>query len=168
MQWFKKWLIFLFLPLVAFTGLHKFYISVTQVAYSQEEEALQITSRIFIDDFESVLKERYGLEPHLATKAEDPDADSYVEKYLRSKFLVSINGKPISFNYLGKQYDNDILVCYFEIPNVPFESLHSLEIENDLLTDLYEEQKNIVHIFINGEKKSFVLVRENNKALLNF
>jgi hypothetical protein len=33
--------------------------------------------------------------------------------------------------------------------------------------DLYEEQKNIIHFKIKGKKKSFVLIRESNKGMLN-
>ena len=50
---FPKYLIVLLvLPFFAFTAMHKYYISVTQVNYIQEKQSLQITSRIFIDDFE--------------------------------------------------------------------------------------------------------------------
>ena len=40
--------------LSSFTGAHKFYVSVTNVAYSEEEASLQIISRIFIDDLEKL------------------------------------------------------------------------------------------------------------------
>jgi len=33
--------------------------------------------------------------------------------------------------------------------------------------DLFEEQKNILHFKIKDQKKSFVLIRENNKGMLN-
>ncbi len=163
----KKILILLLFPLMAFTAIHKFYISVTQVAYSEEDQALQITSRIFIDDLDRLLKERYGLDARLATQQELDTANAFIEKYLHSKFLVKINGNETPFHYLGKRYDKDIAVCYFEITDLPLDSIHSIEIQNDLLTDLFEEQKNIVHILIQDEKKSFVLVRENDKAMLN-
>ncbi len=75
------------LPLVAFTVAHKFYVSVTNISYSEKDRALQITSRIFIDDFEQVLLERYGIEAHLATDSETALADEFIEKYLKTKFL---------------------------------------------------------------------------------
>jgi hypothetical protein len=167
MSLFKKGLIIALLPCFAFTAAHKFYVSVTQVTYSSEEETLQITSRVFIDDLEQVLKERFGADLHLATSGEEEIAASHIEKYLHTKFVLYINGKETAYSYLGKRYDNDIMVCYMEVSGIPPGSISSLEIQNDLLTDLFEEQKNIVHITINDLKKSFVLVRENNKAMLN-
>ena len=51
MKFFKKSLLLLVLPLLAFSTAHKFYVSVTNINYSEKTEAIQITSRVFIDDF---------------------------------------------------------------------------------------------------------------------
>jgi hypothetical protein len=163
----KKYLLLLILPLLAFTAVHKFYISVTQVTYSEKDESLQITSRIFIDDMEKVLAARYGVKPLLATDGELAIADSLVGKYLRSKFVVKVNGTVRPFDFLGKRYDGDILMCYMEVPGVARETLGSVEIQSEVLTDLFEDQKNIVHLTVGDQKRSFVLVRDNNKGMLN-
>lgn len=167
MKLIRKCALILLLPLLAFGTAHKFYLSVTQVVYAPKEESLQITSRIFIDDFEAVLLERYGIATHLATENELDGADDYIEKYLRAKLQLRINGKAQTYRYLGKKYDNDVMVCYLEVEEVPSNTLSSIEIQNEVLTDLFEDQKNLVHILINDLKKSFVLVKDNNKGMLN-
>lgn len=167
MKILKKGLLILALPLVAFTTAHKFYVSVTNINYSDKDDALQITSRIFIDDFERVLEERYDFAANLATEEEAADANAYIEKYLRAKFVLQIDGENRPFVFLGKKYDNDVMVCYLEIPEVRFEKVKSIEVQNEILTDLFDEQQNIVHFKLKGKKKSFVLVRENNKGMLN-
>ncbi len=159
--------ILILLLLFAFTTMHKFYVSVTNVQYSEEENSLQITSRIFIDDLENVLEERYGVQMNLATEKESEEANYYVEKYMRSKLVLSADGKDRAFVFLGKKYDNDLIICYLEIEDIDLPKLKIIEIENDILTDMFEEQQNIVHFRINGKKKSFVLVKENNKGMLN-
>lgn len=155
------------LPLLAFTVAHKFYVSVTNIFYSEKDQALQITSRIFIDDFEQVLLERYGMETQLATDSEAALANDYIEKYLKTKFLLFIDGEQRQYNFLGKKYDNDIMICYLEVPQVDIDIIKSIEVQNELLTDLFDEQQNVVHFKIKGKKKSFVLIRENNKGMLN-
>lgn len=162
----KKLLLLLLLPLFAFTA-HKFYVSVTMVEYSEKDQALQVTSRIFIDDLDKLLSERYGIKAALATKRESPQADHYIDKYLRSKIIFRVNGKPVPFKFLGKQYKDDLVICYIEVQDIQLEKVETLEIQNDLLTDLFEEQQNIVHFKLKGQKKSFVLIRENNKGMLN-
>jgi hypothetical protein len=172
MNSYKKWLmrsslLLIILPLFAFSIMHKFYVSVTNIQYSKEDNSLQITSRIFIDDLENVLEERYGVEMNLATEKESEEANFYIEKYMRSKLVISADGKNKAFVFLGKKYDNDLIICYLEIEDIDLPSRRTLEVENDILTDLFEEQQNIVHFRISGKKKSFVLVKENNKGLLN-
>jgi len=167
MQLIKKTLLILLLPLLAFTVAHKFYISVTSVEYSDKDRALQITTRIFIDDFEKVLQERYGIKGSLATKEESDMADAYIEKYLRTKFMVEINDRPVDFDFLGKEYDNDIMICYLEVSKIDISTATSISVVNEVLMDIFEEQKNVVHFKLGNQKKSFVLIRENNKGMLN-
>ena len=167
MKYFKKSLIVLLLPLVAFTVAHKFYVSVTNISYSEKDRSLQITSRIFIDDFEEVLLERFGFESHLATDTESKQANEYIEKYLKTKFLMFIDGEQRQYNFLGKKYDNDIMICYLEVLELDIDEVKTIEVQNELLTDLFDEQQNVVHFKIKGKKKSFVLIKENNKGMLN-
>ncbi len=168
MKYLKKSLFILILPLVAFTVAHKFYVSVTNISYSEKDQSLQITSRIFIDDFEQVLLERYGIEAHLATDSESALAHEYIEKYLKTKFLMFVNGEQRQYKVLGKKYDNDIMICYLEIPEIHIEKIKSIAVQNELLTDLFDEQQNVVHFKIKGKKKSIVLIRENNRGMLNW
>ena len=163
-----KGLFLLFFPLFMMIGVHKFYVSVTKVEYYDKGKALQKTSRVFIDDFEKALEERYEVETLLGTPEEILNAEVYIEKYLNAKFLVKINGEAVRYQFLGKKYDNDIMICFLEIPEISIGEVNSIEIQNELLMDIFEEQKNILHFKILEKKKSFVLIRENNKGMLNF
>ncbi|MEX0360664.1 MAG: DUF6702 family protein, partial [Allomuricauda sp.] len=120
-----------------------------------------------IDDLDDVLEERYGIKTELATKNEAPVADTYIEKYLRAKFAMTLNGEIVPYTFLGKEYDNDVIICYMELENVDISNLKSVSIQNEVLTDLFEEQQNVVHVKWKGQKKSFVLIKENNKGMLN-
>jgi len=164
----KRALLLTVLPLLAFTTLHKYYISVTNITYSQKDKAVQIISRVFVEDMELLLKERYDIQANLGTDEESSLTDSYLEKYFNSKFSIHINGEKIAYNFLGKKYEDDLLICYLEIPNVAITELKTLEIQNEVLIDLYEEQQNIVHVKLSTQKKTVILTRESNKGMLNF
>lgn len=162
----KKLLVLLILPLFAFTTAHKYYVSVTQIDYVKEKKAIQITSRIFIDDFERLLQERYDDKIILDTGKDEKQIDFYIEKYIKSKFLIKVNGALVNYKFLGKEYENDIVYCYIEIEDV--EDVKSFEVENRILFDIFSDQKNVVRTFINSKHKTFVLIPENDKGLLNF
>ncbi len=145
---------------------HKYYLSVTEVVYNQEAEAIQIISRIFYDDLEAVLQERYDERLLVDAAADQEVLDNYISKYLTKKLKISVDGEPQELNYIGKEYDDDYVVCYVEVPNI--DDVEVFEIENTLLMDLYVEQKNMVHTEILGKKKSLLLRDGNTKAVLNF
>jgi hypothetical protein len=166
MRHLKKGLLFLLLPLVAFTAAHKFYVSVTNISYSEKNDALQITSRVFIDDLDQLLKERYDIDAKLSADNESELVDKYLEKYLRTKFIVQINGEDSSYEIIGRKYDNDVCVFYLEIAAIELPTVKSIQIQNELLTDMFDEQQNVVHFKINGKKKSFVLIKSDTKGML--
>ncbi|MEM6894279.1 MAG: DUF6702 family protein [Bacteroidota bacterium] len=151
-----------------FSEAHKFYVSVTNFKYIEEEQAFQITSRIFIDDLDDVLAERYGLEMYLDTPDEKEVSDKYIKKYFQTKFSVALNGEVVACKFLGKRYENDVAICYLEVSNVDLKEIQKLSITNEVLTDLFDEQQNIVHVKWGKSKKSFVLTKYNNKGMLNF
>lgn len=163
----KKYLFILILPLLSFTETHKFYVSVTNINYAQNDGSFQITMRIFIDDLDDVLKERYSLNAQLNTENELSLAEEYIEKYLRTKFLVFLDGKKMTYDYLGKKYEDDVIICYMELSGINLKDYESLEVQNEILTDLFDEQKNLVHVKWKDEKKSFILIKSDAKGMLN-
>ncbi|MBC2839054.1 DUF6702 family protein [Robiginitalea sp. SC105] len=153
--------------LCAFDTAHKFYLSVTNVEYSEKDEALQITSRIFIDDLEDLLETRYDLQAGLGTENEAETARQTIERYFNSKFRIFVNGEERAYTFLGSKYDKDLIICFLEVRGVRKDTLESVGLQNEILTDLFIEQKNLVHFKVLGKKRSVVLIRENNKGMLN-
>ena len=155
-----------FLPLFAFTTMHKYYISVTQVNYIQEKQSLQITSRIFIDDFENLLRERYYDNIILAEKDEPEIIDLSIGKYLIEAIAIKINNQKVTPTFIGKEYDGDIMRCYLEVEDV--KSIQSFEISNKVLFDLFEQQQNIIKTKINSKQKSVIHTSQSHNTVLNF
>ena len=155
-----------FMSMSAFT-LHKYYVSVSEVNYVKEEQAVQIITRLYIDDFEAILKQRYDEKASLINTPEVSSLTmSYIKKYFKKKFVITINGEKKAFNFIGKEFEDDMILCYIEVPNI--ESIKTIKIENSLLFDLTEDQQNMVHFDVNGKKKSFILRQGNDKGMLNF
>lgn len=145
---------------------HKYYLSVTDIVYNKEQRSLQIITRLFYDDLEDVLRERYKEGLRVDETSNQEELDLYIKKYVNSKLIITVNGEAKTLSYLGKEYEDDYVVCYIEITGVP--SIETLEIENTVLMDAFTEQKNMVHTNILGKKKSLLLVDGNAKAVLNF
>ena len=77
----------------------------------KEEKSLQIISQIFIDDFEKLLRERYDESIVLAEKDEPEIIETYMKKYLNIKLDFKVNTRDVKFNFIGKEYKEDIVYC---------------------------------------------------------
>ena len=150
----------------SFTVFHKYYVSVTQVDFVPQEKAVQIISRLFVDDIENVLQTNFNDTLIIAGPQEPEIVNTYLQDYFNTRFLVNINGKPTKIDFLGKEYEGDIMKCYLEISDVT--QIDSFEISNKVLFDLTEDQKNIIKTKIDGKQSSFILDVNSYKKVLNF
>jgi len=161
---FKKYLVLILLiPLFAF-GLHKYYISLCEIEFIEEKKAVHIILGVFIDDLEVTLNKDYDANLYLATERDIENIDEIYEAYLNKNFFVILNEKPVSYIYIGKKYDDDIVRFYLEISNV--ETLSSIEIQNTSLLRDFQDQQNIIKINVGKLHKTFYLDKENANCLL--
>jgi hypothetical protein len=162
----KFYLLVLILPLLAFSDLHKYYISVTQVNFNKDYNSIQMTSKIFVDDFQQVLREHYDENIILDNKNKSRTIDLYIERYLLQKIKVTLNNKAAKIVFIGKEYDADIIKCYLEIEGV--NRINTLEISNKVLFEIFEDQQNIIKTKINSKRESFILLPKKDAAVLKF
>ncbi|MFT6127355.1 MAG: hypothetical protein ACJAVA_001842 [Flavobacteriaceae bacterium] len=165
MKYLKIALLIIMLPLMSMSTAHKFYVSITKVEYIEEEKSLQIITKIFTEDLEKTLRERYSSDVHLDSKKETDTDAVFIQKYLLKKLKINVNNTPVTIEYIGLEYENDIIKIYMEIKNVS--EIKTFEIENKLLMDMFNEQQNIIHFKKNKLRKSLVLDIDNPKGVLN-
>ena len=152
--------------MVSATPAHKFYVSITKIEYVKEKSSLQIITKIFIDDIEDALQQHYDPSISLDTKKETEAADEDLKKYILQKINIKVNGKPVTLDYIGKEYDTDMVVAYIEVKNV--KELKTIEIENKVLMEMFPEQQNIVHLKTPNSRKSLILDKDEPNGKLNF
>ena len=156
-------LVVLFALSSAFT-FHKFYVGVFQIDYFKEKKAVQITARLFIDDLEKALHKKHNKHFYITTKDEVADANSYIAMYLQDKLKIKINNKIQTIQFLTKEQEDNIVICYLKI-NFK-DNIKDLEITNNVLSDIFNEQQNLLHLNINSNKKTLLFTNtEPNQKL---
>lgn len=165
MNFQKKIILLLVIPLLAFSA-HKYYISLTKIDFIETKKTVQITMRFFIDDIENTLQSRYNTNLELATKDENKKANFFIEKYISQKFKITINEEEKIHKYLGKEYDNDVVFFYLEINDI--DRIDIIKVQNNMLMESFEEQENYIKLNINNIKKTFILIKANDKEMLKF
>ena len=157
--------IILLIPLFAFTA-HKYYISSTKIEYKKESKTIQITMRFFIDDLQETINRTYSESVELALPNETAKIDSFISNYISKKLEVIINSNKKTYSFLGKEYNNDEIYIYLEIENVEF--INKIEVKNSMLMEIFPEQQNIIKLYLNDAKKTFLLTKQKDKDLLKF
>lgn len=147
-------------------GVHKFYVSVTQIDYVPSKKRIEITSRIFIDDLEKALNKKYNKKVNITSSKELPEAEELIKSYLKEKIKISINKKPQNIEFLAREMEGDVLILYSKI--AISKKINTFEIFNSLLTEIYTEQQNIVHTNINGNKKSILLTNTELQEKIDY
>lgn len=151
--------------LTSFTA-HKYYVAVFQLDHVPAKKVVQVTARFFVDDLEAALDKKYGKKFYIGQKQEIAGTDDYLNKYLAEKMQVSINGKAKAFKFIGKELEEDVLLCYYTLHTDG--KIKSLSVKNTTLFEYFPDQQNIIHTKINGNKKSLLLTNSNPQGLLDY
>lgn len=154
----------LLLLLLTGFGRHDHHVSLSQINYSEKENSLQITMRYFIDDMEKAILEKDGVQLQLSSKEELPNADDHLKPYLKGKFKLGVNGEPQTINYLGKNYEGEMVFFFLEVKDL--DSIREIEVVNQVFFELFDDQQNYVKIQVGQQQKTMILSPANDKEML--
>ncbi|MEO7984744.1 MAG: DUF6702 family protein, partial [Bacteroidota bacterium] len=116
------------------------------------DKTLEISCKIFTDDFETILAKNYKTKVDLINPPNKAAMDSLVKKYILSHLSIRTNGKPAVMEYVGFENEKEAAYGYFEIDDLP--ALSKVEIVNTILYDKFDDQVSIMHVKVNGNRKS--------------
>ena len=145
---------------------HPLHLSSTEVNYNSKSSTVEISCRIFTDDFEDLLAKTYKVKPDLSAAARHKEMEVLVGKYMAAHFKLSANGKPLKINFLGFENDKEAVIVYQESARIT--GLRKIEITSTVLYDHFDDQTNIFHVTFNGKRKSSKLTYPENKLLSVF
>jgi len=140
-------------------NLHKYYISVSNATYSKSAKSMQMVTRFFIDDMEDVLNSRIENPIVLGDKSTIEEVYPLLKSYIAKKLEVQINGVNSIPSFIGAEYESDQIVLYIELPSPKMPKVITMRF--NAFIELFEEQKNLVHMKINGVRRS--LLMDKNK-----
>ena len=152
------------IALVFSLWLHDIHISKSEVEFNPQSQSLQISTHIYIDDFEEIMGEELGAHDlYVGTEKETDSADYFIYKYVQNHLVFEIDNQPVNYEFIGKELSEDLLAVwvYLEVYNI--ENVSSLKITYDVLMNLYDDQKNILSLKIPDDGKSFYLFHSRKK-----
>lgn len=162
-KWFAGALICLF-----FTGAgnHPIYVSMAEIEYNAKARSLEVSCKLFTDDFERALRLDYKTHVDLINPTDKTAMDKLVMDYVLKHFTIYTDGKPVAMKYLGYEHIDEGIFSYFEAENIA--EPKTVGIFNTLLYTYHEQQMGLMHITVNGTRKSTKLNNPDSRATVNF
>lgn len=165
-----QWAVFLALPLLllasGFRPAHEFHVSTTNVDYAPDREQVQITMHIFIDDLELALIAAGAPKLYIGTPDEMQQTSQHLSRYLEKNFRLTWNGQYLPTGLLGYEVSEDMQALYIYLSGNTQQPMRQIQVENTVLTEIYDDQKNIVKVKGEQGKKrtTFLLSRDRPAA----
>ena len=145
---------------------HPSYVSITNMDIVAQERSVALTIRMFADDLETVLHNKYNIDGWIGTPAEHRDSRRRLEEYVNERFSVVVNdGEKIDLVTDSMAIVEDSM--WFYIKGVAKQTIRRMEINNRLLTDFFEKQNNLMIINTGRNETGHILDRKKYKIELS-
>jgi len=145
---------------------HPLHVSTTDISYNVKDGQLEVICTLFTDDFELALQKQYNAKTDLQKPAMHDAMDALVKRYINEHLAVRSGLLASPLNYLGFEIDHEAVNIYLESEKMP--APKKINVEVSLLHNIFDDQINIVHMTVNGIRKSGKLNYPDKKIEQSF
>lgn len=160
-----KWLI-----VFSLTGFisthHPIFVSVTEINHNAANKSLEISCKIFTDDLEQTLRQQNKIRINLLNPASKQAMNVLVNNYIQKHLQLKVDDKAVVLEFVGFEQQEEGIISYFEVKNMA--TVKKLDITNTILYESRPQQMQIIHVMVNGERKSSHLDNPDEKASFLF
>ena len=132
--------------------IHPYHVGSVEFNYNSKSKTFEISGKFFLDDLENALKEKYGNSVHFNDAKYKSQINELLTKYCADYLKLKVDNKFVKISYLGYEEDSESVNIYLESETI--NQPKKVETAVSLLYSFFEDQMNIVHIIVNGERKS--------------
>lgn len=140
---------------------HPVHVSVTNIEYMESEKRFEVSFKIFYDDFETIISDKYNVQLHLGTEKGLENEDIYFLMYIKERFQLFADGELLDPGFKSRRMNDDSIWLYFYFERIT--PAKKIEVRNSLMMDLFPDQKNLVIFKSKGLEKGYILKSKNDK-----
>ena len=150
--------------LVCFSSarMHPIFVSVTEIEYNAKGKTLEISCKIFTDDFEKTLRNVYKTHVDLLKPADKDAMNKLVNDYVQKHLQVNVDGKNVQLRFIGYEEIEEGIYSYYQADNI--NAVKTLSVTDNVLYEYKAEQMSLIHVTVNGSRKSTKLNNPDAKA----
>lgn len=145
---------------------HPYHVGSVDIRYNNASKTFEITGRFFLDDLEQSLSTKFAKPLHFNDKKYEAALQESLKKYCAEYFKMKSNNEFLKINFIGYEEENEGVNIYME--SEPVFRPQKVEAAISFLYNIFDDQINLVHITINGERKSEKLTYPNRYLYQQF
>jgi Domain of unknown function (DUF6702) len=145
---------------------HPFYVSVTEIDYNAKEKTLEVSCKMFTNDFETALNKISGSKVDLSAPKDKVALDKLINNYISNHLKLTVDGKTLTLQFVGSEKEAEATWSYFQVSDIA--SLKKIDITNTVLYESFEAEINIIHVVVNGNRQSTKLSNPDSHASFTF
>ena len=147
-------------------AVHPLHLATVEIAHNTADKTLEITCKTFWDDFESILSKVNKSKVDLVSGKDTVGNNKKILEYIKSHLQITIDGKPVQMSFVGYEKEDVVIYSYLQVDNIS--SVKKISIVNTLMHDMFDDQVSIMHVIVNGNRKSTKLDYPASAANLEF
>ena len=132
--------------------IHPYHVGSVEFVFNNKSTTFEITGKFFTDDLENAINKKYGSSLFFSNPKDHAKFNEYLKKYSEEYLKLKADNKFLKIKYLGYEEDSESVNIYLESEKVI--QPKKVETAVSLLYNLFDDQLNIVHIIVNGTRKS--------------
>jgi hypothetical protein len=156
----QNWLIAAWMTIMS--PQHPFYLSMTELAYNETQQSLEISVRIFSDDLERALRKQCNCNVDLLNIENQSVNTVHLQQYINSHLQIKSQGKLVKLEWVGFEHEQESTWIYLEAKHIA--KGNKLLIYNDLLYEILDAQVNLVRFKTKEIDRTWQLVKPNTNV----
>ena len=146
--------------------VHPLHLATVEIDHNAADKTLEITCKTFWDDFESILSKINKSRVDLTSDKTIADNNKKIFDYIKSHLQITADGKPVQLSFVGYEKEDVVVYSYLQVDNIS--SLKNVTVVNTIMHDMFDDQVNIIHVIVKGERKSTKLDYPVSSAKIEF
>ncbi|WP_326980969.1 DUF6702 family protein [Chryseobacterium sp. MYb264] len=131
---------------------HPYHVGSVEINYNYKSKSFEITGRFFLDDLENGLAKKYGKPFHFNDPKYKNQLNEALKNYAEEYLKVKSDNQFLKVNYIGYEEDSESVNVYLETETS--KAPKKVEVAASFLYNLFDDQINIIHIIVDGKRKS--------------
>lgn len=152
-------------------NVHPLRLSLCEIEYKRSDALLLVNLKLFLTDVnEALVFDPYSKQLRFCEADENERAELLLLNYLEKYFYIKVNGVKLPLVVKSKRLsgegDNTALWVLFECKQIG--KINTMEIKDNVFTDLFFDQSNLVYVHVNDKTLSLMLNKKTPTHKIDF